>query len=209
MTIQFLHKKKDGYKQETMHLAGNIADRYLRHLKSKGKKAPNLAMLATTALLMAAKIEQPISPSFNRMINLLPESQRGRIRKYDLIELEEKIVFALEFDFHYSSPITFLERYQRLFSVDQETDKNMRQIGHTSRQFCKYMQRNSQFLEFTPSQQAATALVLALNLCYSHVCESIGLVRIGPKFSSDEHSTKSDNGTDEFNKSIDVEAEET
>jgi len=36
-TIQMLHKKKDGYKQETMHLAGNIADRYLAFLARKGK----------------------------------------------------------------------------------------------------------------------------------------------------------------------------
>ena len=64
MTIQYLHKRKDGYKHETMHLAGNIADRYLAYLSSKGKKAPNLSALATIALLMAAKIEQPISPSF-------------------------------------------------------------------------------------------------------------------------------------------------
>ena len=31
-TIQYLHRKKEGYKQETMHLAGNIADRYLYSL---------------------------------------------------------------------------------------------------------------------------------------------------------------------------------
>jgi len=74
MTIQYLHKRKDGYKQETMHLAGNIADRYLSCLARNGKKAPNLSALAVCTLLMAAKIEQPISPSFNRMINLLPES---------------------------------------------------------------------------------------------------------------------------------------
>ena len=74
MTIQYLHKRKDGYKHETMHLAGNIADRYLAYLARYGKKAPNLSALATIALLMAAKIEQPISPSFNRMINLLPEN---------------------------------------------------------------------------------------------------------------------------------------
>lgn len=152
MTIQYLHKRKDGYKQETMHLAGNIADRYLSCLARLGKKAPSLTMLATTTLLMAAKIEQPISPSFNRMINLLPENQRGSINKQDLIELEKKIVFALEFEFHFSSPIVLLERYQRLFSVDQEDDRNNKQISHTARQFCKYMQRNAEFLEFTPSQ---------------------------------------------------------
>ena len=81
MTIQYLHKRKDGYKQETMHLAGNIADRYLACLARNGKRAPNLNALAVITLLMAAKIEQPISPSFNRMINLLPESQRGSINK--------------------------------------------------------------------------------------------------------------------------------
>lgn len=94
-----------------MHLAGSIADRYLACLARKGMKAPSLTMLATIALLMAAKIEQPISPSFNRMINLLPEKQRERISKEDLIQLEEKIIFALEFDFHYASSVTFLERY--------------------------------------------------------------------------------------------------
>ena len=34
--------------------------------------------------------------------------------KQDLVDMEEKIVFALEFEFHFSSPITLLERYQRL-----------------------------------------------------------------------------------------------
>lgn len=48
-----------------------------------------------------------------------------------------------------------------------------------------------------------------MNLCYSHVCDSIGLVRIGTKFTSDEYSTKSDNGIDEFNKSFDGEVEVT
>jgi hypothetical protein len=111
MTIQYLHRKKDGYKPETMHLAGNIGDRYLKYLTRTGQKAPPMAVLATTAILMAAKIEQPISPSFNRMISLLPESQKGRVHKDDLIDLEEQIVWALDFDFGYASPVTFLERY--------------------------------------------------------------------------------------------------
>jgi hypothetical protein len=57
MTIQYLHRKKDGYKPETLHLAGNIADRYLSYLARKGKTAPNMSVLSTTAILMAAKIE--------------------------------------------------------------------------------------------------------------------------------------------------------
>ena len=72
-TIQFLHANKYGYKQETMHLAGNIADRYLAHCLSTSSKLPNLTQLATIALLIAAKIEQPITPCFDIMLNILPQ----------------------------------------------------------------------------------------------------------------------------------------
>ena len=68
------------------------------------------------------------------MINLLPESQKARVSKSALINLEEQIVWALDFEFVYASPITFLERYQRLFAIDQESnDENIKQIGHTAR----------------------------------------------------------------------------
>ena len=77
-----------------------------------------MPMLATVAILIAAKIEQPISPSFNRMIKLLPKSQQFQVGKEDLIDLEEQIVKTLEFDFSYASPITFLERYQRIMAID-------------------------------------------------------------------------------------------
>ena len=88
-TIQYLHRKKEGYKQETMHLAGNIADRYLYSLALNGRRAPPMPVLATVAMLIAAKIEQPISPSFNRMIRLLPRNQQIQVEKEDLIDLEE------------------------------------------------------------------------------------------------------------------------
>ena len=109
--IQNLHRQKEVYKTETMHLAGNIADRYLSYLTFQNDKAPNLHTLAATSLLIAAKIEQPLKPSFELMIELLPELQRKRTSKRDLIDLEEKIVIALDFDFTYASPLTFLERY--------------------------------------------------------------------------------------------------
>lgn len=54
--IQDLTKKKE-YKQETMHLAGNLADRYLSIALSQGKPVPNLFALGATVMLMAAKLE--------------------------------------------------------------------------------------------------------------------------------------------------------
>lgn len=108
--IQDLHKKKD-YKPETLHLAGSIADRYLEKLLRKGGEVPNLFAFAATVMLMGAKMEQPISPSFNRMLALLPSSEQSRITKRDLINLEEQILIALEFGIHYTGPLPFLERF--------------------------------------------------------------------------------------------------
>ena len=54
--VQDLNKKKD-YKQETLHLAGSIADRYLSIILRQGKEVPNLFALAATVMLMAAKLE--------------------------------------------------------------------------------------------------------------------------------------------------------
>jgi hypothetical protein len=41
---------------------------------------------------MAAKLEQPISPSFAKMISLLTEKERAEITKEKLIETEKKIL---------------------------------------------------------------------------------------------------------------------
>lgn len=100
-----------------MHLAGNIADRYLSILAQNNKHAPNLNLLATISLLMAAKIEEPIVPCFEIMISLLPAQKEVFTRKH-LIDLEEEIVRAFDFDFNYASPLTFLARYERLLSLD-------------------------------------------------------------------------------------------
>ena len=59
------------YKVETLYLAVAISDKYLVNIAVQGKQAPCLITLAVTSLLMGAKIEQPISPSFSRMVNLM------------------------------------------------------------------------------------------------------------------------------------------
>jgi len=108
--IQELNKKKE-YKQETLHLACSIVDRYLSSILAKGKPVPNLYALGATVMLMGAKVEQPISPSFNRMLALLPTVEQKRINKQDLVNIEEQILIELQFSIHYTGPIPFIERY--------------------------------------------------------------------------------------------------
>lgn len=105
--IQNLHKAKD-YKEDTLFLAGSLADRFLASLSSKGLPAPDTLLLATTCILLGAKLEQPMSPSFLRMINLLPEGVREGVTKEKLIRLEERIIKELKFFMHFAGPIPFL-----------------------------------------------------------------------------------------------------
>jgi hypothetical protein len=65
-----LHEKK-GYKPETLFVASNLFDRYLCAIGPGSIRQNMLTPIAATCMLMAAKLEEPISPSFNRMIALL------------------------------------------------------------------------------------------------------------------------------------------
>lgn len=67
---QELHRLKD-YKIETLFIATAIADSYLSFLAKRNERVPKMANLATICILIAAKLEESISPSFNRMIALL------------------------------------------------------------------------------------------------------------------------------------------
>jgi hypothetical protein len=62
--------KKD-YKPETLFIAAGILDRYLYMIGAQNFPKGQMVCLATICVLLSAKVEQPISPSFNRLIGLL------------------------------------------------------------------------------------------------------------------------------------------
>ena len=67
---------------------------------------------------MAAKLEQPISPSFTRMISLLTEDEKKSVTKQKLIDLETNILIMFGFDFNLPGPLKSIERYLRLLDYD-------------------------------------------------------------------------------------------
>ena len=116
--IMDLHKAK-GYRPETLFVACSIADRLLASYMKKDQKEPNLVHLATISVLLAAKLEQPMFPSFERMINLIPHHQRQGMTNKTLVKLEEVILKELGFNMHYAGPLPFLERYLRIFGLEE------------------------------------------------------------------------------------------
>ena len=74
---------------------------------------------------MAAKLAQPISPSFTRMISLLKQQNIDHIEKQHMIDLEESIIRTLDYNLQNVSAGDFVERYLRLFGLDDpESSEN-------------------------------------------------------------------------------------
>ena len=68
---------------------------------------------------MSAKLSEPMSPSFKRMIGLLTEDEKKFVDKEQLIELEEDILVKLEFDLQLPGPYQPLERFVRLLGYQK------------------------------------------------------------------------------------------
>jgi hypothetical protein len=79
--------------------------------------------------------------------------------------MEEQIIFALDFDLQSDGPLPFLERYQRVLGIDLESQNQLYfKIGYSSRKLLRHMMHKATFLSYRPSQVAATAILVAIDL---------------------------------------------
>ena len=86
-------------------MAINIFDRYINAVGLINFQKHHVVSLATISVLMSAKLEQPVSPSFTRMINLLSDEEKSFFNKQFIIDLEAHILVTLGFDFNFPGPI--------------------------------------------------------------------------------------------------------
>ena len=92
-----VHRLK-GYKEETLYIAASLADRYLALLTILEQPCPDLIRLAFVCTLIAAKLEEPIQPSFNRMIRTIQQMWEFETTKEELVALEQHVIKLLDFD---------------------------------------------------------------------------------------------------------------
>lgn len=169
-----VHRLK-GYKEETLYLATSLADRYLALLTILEQPSPCLIRLAFVCVLIAAKLEEPMQPSFNRMVRLIKSEHDFDTTKEELITLEQMVITLLDWDLQIVTPIFFLERYQRIFGVDREaSDPSDARVVNLARKMLRYMLLSSVYLRFKPSQVAAAALILSININSSHCSQLMG-----------------------------------
>jgi len=53
------------------------------------------------------------------MIRLVAQKWKFIVKKSEILDLEYDVNYKLDFDLHFAGPIPFLERYLRIFNLDQ------------------------------------------------------------------------------------------
>ena len=154
-----------GCRAGTLYVAASIMDRFLINLASAGQRAPCLVTLGLVSVLIAAKLEDTKSASLRKLAGLLSEGHGITVHKRAVHALERQVLTELDFGLTYATPLTFLERYQRIFDLDITQDhKDVASIAKGSKDLCFYMLENSKFLNYRPSQIAAVSLLLAIKM---------------------------------------------
>jgi len=127
------------------------------------------------AILLAAKLEEAIQPSFKRMIALAESQWEFKLIHEELISLELDITKTLDFDLLFASALFFLERFQRLFSLDQTKDDSKEaRVNSLSRDLLHLVLLNPIFISFPQSHIAASVLLLSINIINSSHSACLG-----------------------------------
>ena len=132
---------------ETLYLTVNLIDRYLER---KEVERPKLQLVGVTCLLIASKYEEIYPPELRDLVYVCDRAYSGN----EIIDMEEKILKALEYQITIPSAHAFLVRYLKA----AHADKKIVQLA------CFVLDGTLQsygLLHYLPSQLAAGAILIA------------------------------------------------
>mmetsp|Transcript_31500 Transcript_31500/g.36345 ORF Transcript_31500/g.36345 Transcript_31500/m.36345 type:complete len:379 (+) Transcript_31500:327-1463(+) len=132
---------------ETLYLTINLIDRYLER---REVTRPKLQLVGVTCLLIASKYEEIYPPELRDLVYICDRAYS----KEEILENEEIVLKALEYQITIPSAHAFLVRFLKA----AHADKKMVQLS------CYILDgtlQNYSLLEYLPSQMAAAAIFLA------------------------------------------------
>ncbi|MCJ1311455.1 G2/mitotic-specific cyclin [Agyrium rufum] len=132
---------------ETIFLAVNIIDRFL---STKVVQLDKLQLVGVTAMFIASKYEEVLSPHVTNFKDVTDEE----FTEKQILNAERFILSSLNYDLSYPNPMNFLRRISKADNYDI-----------SSRTLGKYLLEISlldhRFMKFQPSHIAASAMYLA------------------------------------------------
>lgn len=132
---------------ETLFLAVNIIDRFL---SSKVVQLDRLQLVGVTAMFIASKYEEVLSPHVQNFVHVADDG----FSEGEILSAERFVLAALDYDLSYPNPMNFLRRISKADNYDIQTrtlGKYLLEIGCV----------DHRFLQYPPSQVAAAAMYVA------------------------------------------------
>ena len=132
---------------ETIFLAVNIIDRFL---STKMVELDRLQLVGITAMFIASKYEEVLSPHINNFKHVADDG----FSEEEILKAERYVLAALNYDLSYPNPINFLRRISKADNYDIQC-----------RTVAKYLLEISlldhRFMKYHPSHLAAGSMYLA------------------------------------------------
>lgn len=132
---------------ETLFLAINIIDRFL---STKIVQLDKLQLVGVTAMFIAAKYEEVLSPHVQNFRHVADDG----FTEAEILAAERFVLGALNYDLSYPNPMNFLRRISKADSYEIQT----RTLG---KYFLEISLVDHRFLEYQPSHIAAASMYLA------------------------------------------------
>lgn len=132
---------------ETLFLAVNIIDRFL---SSKVVQLDRLQLVGVTAMFIASKYEEVLSPHVQNFVHVADDG----FSEAEILSAERFVLASLDYDLSYPNPMNFLRRISKADNYDIQTrtlGKYLLEIGCLDHRFLKH----------PPSLVAAAAMYLA------------------------------------------------
>ncbi|KAJ7129378.1 cyclin-like protein [Mycena epipterygia] len=132
---------------ETLFLCANLVDRFL---SSRVISPSKIQLVGMACMLIASKYEETVSPAIANFIQV----SEGTYTPADMLQAEQHILRALDWDLSYPSPVNYLRRISKVDNYDPQT-----------RTVAKYLAEIScvdhRLMSAPPSLLAAAAMWLA------------------------------------------------
>lgn len=132
---------------ETLYLTVNIIDRYLER---KEVSRPKLQLIGVTSLLIASKYEEIYPPELRDLVYICDRAYS----KEEILDMEETVLKALEYQVTIPSAHAFLVRYLKAAHADKK-------IVQLSCYILDGTLQSFNLLHYLPSQLAAASVLIA------------------------------------------------
>ena len=131
-------------------------------MAERNLRTPSHVLIALTSTILAAKMNESVTPLFEYTASLLPETLHQKVSKSQWKSLESHILFLLDFELKFDSPLLYLNRFIHVLGL--ETIDGSDNVKDWATKLSQHFKRESEYLTYKPSQVAAACLMFAINI---------------------------------------------